>query len=92
MKIFFPIVNKVSPVVFILTFVLYIFRYSAVCTPYRYRLSHRNTNNVDFWSVGRFVIPIIIISTGYNIPKFFETELVRKNITLSCKKFHNLTY
>ena len=50
------------------------FRYTAVCHPFYYResLAGRTISS----RVLMYVIPVIVISTIINIPKFLETELV----------------
>ena len=49
-------------------------RYNAVCRPhyfhYRTVVSHSLTNLTSY------VLPVVILSTLLNIPKFFETEFV----------------
>ena len=49
-------------------------RYNAVCRPhyfhYRTVVSHGLTNLTSY------VLPVVILSTLLNIPKFFETEFV----------------
>ena len=51
-----------------------VFRYTAVCHPFYYResLAGRTISS----RVLMYVIPVIVISTIINIPKFLETELV----------------
>ena len=51
-----------------------LFRYTAVCHPFYYResLAGRTISS----RVLMYVIPVIVISTIINIPKFLETELV----------------
>ena len=50
------------------------FRYTAVCHPFYYRESLAGRSITS--RVLMYVIPVIVISTIINIPKFLETELV----------------
>ena len=43
-------------------------RYITVCYPF-FKLSHN-------WPARRYIIPIIVLSLAYNLPKFFELEVV----------------
>ena len=51
-----------------------VFRYTAVCHPFYYRESLAGRSITS--RVLMYVIPVIVISTIINIPKFLETELV----------------
>ena len=44
-------------------------RYITVCHPF-FRLSHN-------WSVKRYIIPIVILALGYNLPKLWELKVVQ---------------
>ena len=43
-------------------------RYITVCHPF-FKLSHN-------WSPKKYIIPILIFSVAYNIPKFGELEVI----------------
>ena len=51
------------------------FRFNAVCRPHAYRASAAGGISVGR-RVASHVLPVILFSTGLNIPKFWETELV----------------
>jgi hypothetical protein len=44
-------------------------RYFTVCHPF-FKLSHN-------WSVKRYIIPIVVLSLAYNLPKLWELEVVQ---------------
>ena len=54
-----------------MTMVIATERYIIVCHPF-FRLSHP-------WSPTRYIIPVIIISVVYNIPKLWEIEVSKKS-------------
>ena len=43
-------------------------RYITVCHPF-FKISHN-------WSPSKYIIPILIFSVAYNLPKFAELEVV----------------
>ena len=51
------------------------FRFNAVCRPHAYRNSTVGTTTGR--RVASYVVPVVVFSTVFNIPKFWETELVR---------------
>ena len=54
-------------------YMIFLFRYMAVCHPFYYRDAVRTTS-VNC-RVVKYVIPVIVFAFTINIPKFFETEL-----------------
>ena len=57
-------------------------RYITVCHPF-FKISHT-------WSARRYLVPILILSISYNIPKFFELEV--KEETGILKSLFSLNY
>jgi len=73
-KLLYPL-NNISICCSIgLTIAISIERYTAVCHPFYYRESLAGRSITS--RVLMYVIPVIVISTIINIPKFLETELV----------------
>ena len=60
-------------------------RYITVCHPF-FKISHT-------WSAKRYLIPILILSISYNIPKFFELEVHEETgILKSLLSFNNFPF
>jgi len=73
-KFLYPVNNIIFNTSIFLTIVIAYERYCAVCRPHAYR------DSAVTGSTGRrvagYVVPVIIFSAAFNIPKFLEMELV----------------
>ena len=72
----YPLTNTMLSASILMTVVLALERYIAVCHPFFHRdlvHTHSITKRVTFYTV-----PVVIVSFLINIPKFFETETVTR--------------
>ena len=68
---------------------LCIFRYSAVCNPYKYREKNMENMSSSFYKV---LFLIISASVAINIPRFFETTIVHENLSSDSEKRNNSSF
>ena len=74
---------------FILKYFFFLFRYSAVCNPYKYREKNMENMNSSFAKV---LFLIISASVAINIPRFFETTIVSETFDSENRKNSSINF
>jgi len=77
-RFLYPINNIIFSTSIFLTVVVAFERFNAVCRPHQYRNNTASSSPVT--RVASYVLPVILFSALLNIPKFFETELVTREV------------